>query len=500
MHCGKEHFRTVTLVVFLSIYLAGNLAGQTQELDAIIDQEIAYVLDQSPSCQDDLAMVIDQAISMHEDDDYPLQPHWPFVGLDYYKKDIVEARGATSWATKAHNSSGRRRDISELLFKDKPLLLQDILLPSKLLRCDLLQALSAVREEQGRDVRLSEFHYLHFLGCKCIDFKTSTHRNELSLNYARHFLDNDLSFGVEIPLVHRKNNIELCSKLSQDEREFLRSIKAPQFYDRFPDFACFFNEILKGRNIEFNQSDSEFSIGDVATSLTLTINTRHAERFITGFRVRFPTARCRNINKLWDPELGNGGFFELALYAGLLFSFRHWLNPHVFVHAGWHSSADVPRRVPVFRRYDGLKPTKEVSELLHFGDEVHFTELPFCVPDTCVRRFSPECLTIRIHRGPVLNVRIGNIFDKFLFRKGQLDVYYDLFLKGRDYIGDRRQDKEFDASPLTRNSYQVDHRLGAHYYYYWDRKTRVGLGAQYSVEGRNILQNVQIDASISHEF
>ena len=69
-------------------------------------------------------------------DDYFIYklPSWPFHSLFFMQKDIVQLDLSLDFATKSYSSGGSTQDLSRLVFGDKQIQLQDILLASKLVK------------------------------------------------------------------------------------------------------------------------------------------------------------------------------------------------------------------------------------------------------------------------------------------------------------------------------------------------------------------------------
>ena len=122
------------------------------------------------------------------------------------------------------------------------------------------------------------------------------------------------------------------------------------------------------------------------------------------------------------------------------------------------------------------------------------------VVDTTFRRFATETLRIKIHPGPSFNARIGNMFERFISNKGFLDVYYDLYAKGKKHVGAKLDTSKWDATILKQNSYKMEHKLGLNFAYQFDKHVRFELGGKYTFMGRNVAEIWEANTAIRADF
>ena len=131
-------------------------------------------------------------------------PSWPFCATLYEQQDIFSVDISGKLATQAYSSSGATQDISRLVFGEKNITIQDVFLSSKLIingyltsKVAYLDSVPATKSEQ--------YHYLYLLADQKLSFDASTNIQQISLNYAHHVIRNDISFGLQVPIVRRKN-------------------------------------------------------------------------------------------------------------------------------------------------------------------------------------------------------------------------------------------------------------------------------------------------------
>ena len=139
-------------------------------------------------------------------------PTWPFSSIFYAEKDTLEIGFEANDATKAYSSGGSSQDMSKLIFGERQITVKDVLLASKLLKSGDIQAIGATNEAGAPD---DNSHYFYLLADQPLDFDASMNSQKISIKYARHFMDGDISFGLDVPVVRRENKIRLSSTISR---------------------------------------------------------------------------------------------------------------------------------------------------------------------------------------------------------------------------------------------------------------------------------------------
>ncbi|MCK4518044.1 hypothetical protein KAT92_04665 [Candidatus Babeliales bacterium] len=427
-------------------------------------------------------------------------PAWPRQAQFFLKKDQVALDMQADFASQAYGSSGSTMDISNIVFQQEPIYIKDILITSKLI-------------EQGVAVfptGVTKYKFLDTLKDQLLTFNASTNQQQAALSYVRHFHRGDISLGLQVPFVRRVNSVRLSSKLSQATKESLNT-NNPDFYKLYPDgLIDFFKDILLKKNIEFNEHDTEIGVGDIEVFANYEIMTTHAERFIVGGRMLFPTSKRRDVYKLWDPEIGNGGHVELSAFGSLLFGYSRWFNPHVFTQVTYSVPARLMRRVPRRRAKEDIEDitlahTKFGDDFIPYGNYVNYSGSGINGPafselDTTVRRFSDTVKRTKINRGSELRVRLGNTIENIFTERMFLDLFYDFYAKGRDSNGFCQIGDPYDPSILTKNSFEVAYRLGLDLSCQFDDFWRLRVGAMYALAGRNTLREFSITGALSLEF
>jgi hypothetical protein len=422
-------------------------------------------------------------------------PKWPVQARYFLKKDSISVDISADFATQAYSSSGATQDMSNLVFQQCPIRLKDILLASKLI------------DIGAAEPTTSKYQFLKLLKDQILAFDASTNSQELAFSYVRHFLKGDISLGMQVPIVRREHDLEFTSCLSPRLNEQLAS-ESPGFFTTYPDgLKDLLTEILCKKDLCFGKSDSEAGLGDVTLFCNYEIRSKTFERCFVGIRALLPTSRRLDIYKLWDPELGNGGFTEFSLFGSLLYHQSRFFNPHIFGQLTYACPATTFRRVP--KRVSSDDITSVSSAQIKFGEDFMLygngvkyvsTQPYFSELDATVRGFSDGAKKTKIDRGGNVFFRVGNMFERIFSERFFFDIFYDFYGKWKDYLGFKRRDCSFDASLLTRNSYEVIHRIGGNLSWQADDAWYLHLGGLCTIAGSNTPRLFEINGAVSYQF
>jgi hypothetical protein len=430
-----------------------------------------------------------------------LLPTWPFCAAIYEPRDIfsVDLRG--KFSTKAFSSNGSSQDISHLVFGEEAMYVKDVVLASKLLEDGVLNSLVAY-DDDAPATKDGQYHYLYLLRDQRLIFDASTNTQQVTLRYAHHVINKDVSFGLEIPFVRQRNNISLESSISSGLKEQLQGV-TPKFYNSYDDLEDFLEDVLSKKNNAFNRADTEVGVGDILFFLNSEIQSNHCDRCVVGVSCLIPTAKRRDVYKLWDPELGNGGFAEMSLFGAISFFKKKFFSPHAFLRVIYRVPATVYRRVPEKKTQAELTAGAKAGESFtpFAGNLIYVTTAPtFEERDTTFRRFSDSHTKTKIHSGSEIDATLGNIFWIKTKKHMGLDLYYSLKAKGKDYLGFRQSGYSYDGSVLTDNSYEVAHNAGLSLTYRWDENWHMNSGVLYTFAGRNTQRMYELNISMHFAF
>jgi hypothetical protein len=451
-----------------------------------------------------------------------LLPHWPYYTQFFQDNDLVQLSFTFDTASHAYSGHGGSEQLSQLIFGEPAIHIQNILLASALTHDGKLMAQAPLNS-----VSLTEAnHYLSILADQNVDLHASLDEYTFAVDYDRHF--GDFTVGFHIPLKMRHQRLKLTNDISPNNYKKLKYVESGynaegtaiipglaqatqfHFYEQFDGLASFFTEILSRKGIAFNQKQTTAGLSDVVAYATFDFRTRPIDRIVTGLSLLMPTASGRDVGKLWNDDLGNGGFVELAAFGSLAWLCNRWFNPAIHLKGSYGFSGNVNRRVSMRNTYDGeslfngsvvIGPNQPAHGLIIFGETLNFIEqVPFDHIDASARCFSDHAVKVKIQPGPELFLRIGNTFDAVFTNKGFFDIFYDLHAKGKDYILRHTSDDLYQPALLGHNTALVSHTIGATYAYQFDAQFRMRVGLDYVFAGRNAPKTFEVMASLNAEF
>jgi hypothetical protein len=423
-------------------------------------------------------------------------PAWPFYSLFYMQKMLFQFDMTFDFATKAYMSSWGKKDLSRLVFGQKDAQIQDILVVSRLLKSEKVDSIPAYALDKL---------YFYILADQHLGLDASFNKQSFSFNIARHFWKGSGNFGIQLPIVRCENKVHLSDHIGAKKHEQLENAvyppkAGPNFFVDYGTLPNFFKNILKHKDIDFHKTESQVGFGDLTAFLNFEINWKRCERLILGLSFLFPTAKGLDAKKLWDPQLGNGGFPEIAIFNSWLFHESRFFNPHILGKITVCLPDTVTRRVPKLISYDGEHPTPgdDLGKIVIFGDYAIYTDAFKPEPDSTLKYFADKKKRVDMIPSPEFWLRIGNMFEKFFWTRAFFDIFYDFRIKGKDFV--RKRDLSvWDYSVLTKNSDQIENNLGANFSYQFDNHFRANLGFIYTFAGRNVPELFKLDLSLNFE-
>lgn len=424
-------------------------------------------------------------------------PALPFHVTPYEQRDLLQLAGTFENANEAYSSHGTAHNLSKLLFGEQPIKIQDILLVSKLLQRGVID-----RDGDPNNT------YLKHLALQEIYFKATLQRYEVFLGYTRHFWKGEVSFGLQVPVVMLHNTLKLGYNLSDVTKTVLnRTVPAAGGgHDQFPleyqnSFDNFIADVLDKKGIDFNSNSTTIGFGDVLAFINCEFKSPRFDRGMIGASLCVPTAKQRDTGKLWDPEKGNGGLVQTSAFGSLLWSVHRFFNPYIYAQGTYSFPVSLQRRVPKYFK-EKLADNAPVGGYLILGNNllVNGANLIFNDLDSTIRGFADGTTKVTINRGIEVGLKVGDIIERVLFERGFLDLHAQFRFKGKDFIGGRRNDDEYNTSILTQNTNEVGLTLGAQFNYQHDENFRSWLGGRFVVTGKNVPRTLGIDAGLNIEF
>jgi len=420
-------------------------------------------------------------------------PSWPIEATFFDHKSQLNVATKFQYQTSAYSSVGSGHDLSKLYFGEDPIRLRDILLAFKLKQNSvvadnsLLDWLNVKEDPKDIDKEWNQdFDYIGFLA--------ESEEFMKSINYSRYIWGRDVLIGLQIPLGYKKHEL----KFSSYGYDF-SNVRALSLWQRESTFKTVVEKVLELKNLHYNRKNSITGIGDISLFANVEINSRYFEKANWGLRLQLPTSKDADPSKLWAPSLGEE-FTKVAGHVAMLWSPRPWINPHLFMQATYAANANVNRRVPKKITHKDSGATSDLTGVMLLGEKVKengsstFTEW-----DTTVPGMADASRKVDVQPGPEIFVRLGNMFEKMLFRRAFLDVYYDFRAKFEDSASGLPEDN-YNLRILEQNTHQIEHNLGFNFSYQFDYHTRLQGGGRYTFYGINVPQTFELSCNLGIEF
>lgn len=479
-------------------------------------------------------------------DGYAL-PAWPTYSQFYYKPDFFQFTFQFDTASESYSSHGHSQDVSQLIFNKKNITVKDILVTSKLMQAGKLKSSSPldtgtsfivskssdtknINTPQAHKEFIQANHYLSFLADEPVIFDGEQSFYRGTLHFARHYWDGDVSAGITIPVAVKHTSLRIKGDVSQANKEKIANLENGltvdgkkfnsdslstnlkeanflQFNRMYSSFEDFIDQILDAKNINRIRNTTTLELGDMDLYVNLRIHSKYYERGLVGARLVLPTAQRTDPFTLFDPALGNDGTTQIGFFGSFLWERWWFFNPYVHGLVTYSFPKRMRERVPtiVKQGMDG-RPTN-----LLFGQNVFYTSEKFTELDTAVRGLADTTSRVKVNPGPEFKCMLGNIFQHECCKNGFFEVYYDLWVKFKDYhtkfFTDPANKRELctlecgdTACNLDDNTWRISHTIGGDFNYQFNDTYRLRGGIFYVVAGRNVPKTLGVNFSLNVEF
>lgn len=414
------------------------------------------------------------------------RPAWPFYAQFAHETDLLNLSFKYDYATSMFNSNGGSQDLSRLYFGEKDFTYNDIFLAAKLI---------TLRKADGAEACASDLTYDPnlILNSKQLVFLAEMQGYGASIDFARWIKGRDVLFGFQLPVGYKSHRLKHDVDFAYENDERINQ------KGRSP---AVLNYILEAKNMYYLPKTSITGIGDLSTFMSFHVNTKYTERLLFGLKALWPTAKDADTKKLWAPQLGQE-FITLSTYASILFHHqRSYFNPHMMMEFSYSIPKNVNRRVPrkvintnAIAGAPFTDPAFARSNHLALRADGTFEEW-----DSIVPAFADNVKHVKITQGPQLYFRLGNIFEKVIYRQSFLDVFYDFRAKFQDKIGGGLPRDTWNVDVLKDSTQQIEHRIGADFTYQFDATTRMQTGFKYTFDGINVPETFTFNFDLNVEF
>lgn len=355
--------------------------------------------------------------------------------------------------------------------------------------------------------------FLAFLANKEFEFKSKMRQPVFIFNYQAALFDNQVSVGIEVPIMVRMHEICMVSDLSIVDKQVLATdidslaIKGKlqdHMFAEYPGgFLDFYNHMLMEKEMITDPKNVRFGIGDVTFIMNRRMESPYWNQGLIGMGLTLPTATPPDRRHVWPAELGNGGFWEARLHSALYWQYSRILNLHALGCFRFRFSNSVDRRVARFISFDSKTGiASKQAKTLPLGGLLIFQNNSFVdIPESNVAALASGPLQfVEYRKGFEISTRVGNIFDQVVFNCAYLDLFYDFSFKFADALAYRYNDGQYDVDKVIDNSESWRHMLGLTYVYRWNDKTNLEARANYVFAGKKVLRECHLSLGLQIRF
>ncbi|MGB8366933.1 MAG: hypothetical protein WCD44_01110 [Candidatus Babeliales bacterium] len=277
----------------------------------------------------------------------------------------------------------------------------------------------------------------------------------------------------------------------------------------------FLSGILAQKGIAFEQRQSKTGIGDVNlfAFVDFAAVSQHLDAMQTGLNLVIPSGGKQNPDTVWDLVLGNGGAFQVELFANALFrTSSAALNPNIRLVGQFSAPFASRRRVPKCKQQDeervALTPAlaRSIELIVPQAFQNGFFIDAFQDFDTSVLELADQAVRTRTRYGSRLILGLGNYFYD-VFKVGfRLGVLYEFMYKAKDSVCLKKKtcgacdSGIFNTKFLESSTKQQAHTIAWELAYKFDNLVELTMGSQHVIAGRNVPRNQEIFASLTAAF
>jgi hypothetical protein len=447
------------------------------------------------------------------------QPAWPAYSNYITSKHIFSVGASYKYAVDGYVTDGSSQGVTALAFGKEHVLVQDVLLASKLVKA---KTLTHKESPDKKAAGQAGSEYLRYFADKEILFNGKAEEFKFDFDVARYIWNRNLVFGFNIPVIYIKHDLKASLDLPKDalglvEIETTPGITAPNaFMRRYgQDTNKFIADMFSAKGMN-ELGGSSTGMGDLSVYGHVVFRSPAFERSLAGLKLTIPTAQKASTGKLWAPELGNGGFWQGSLFSSTVFNYKTSINPHILLQASWALPGNVLKRVPKRTEVPIKKwtttagaPVIDEARQVPFGDRVRYVETSKIATesfsskisefDTTLRNMADNATKFTMQKGLECEIKVGNVFEKFLLRRAFFDLFYDLRVKGSDTPSGLNT-HDWMLEIYREDTHQIEHKVGCEWAYQFDRTSRLKFGSNYTFAGRNVAKTFQLAAMMIYSF
>ena len=429
-------------------------------------------------------------------------PAWPVQARFSERKYLMQVGAGYRYATDGYDNTGTNHDITKNYFGSDQIRVKDVLLASKLVQVGTLTQSDLGAGDASK--------YLNYLADEVIKFNGRFEEYGTTFDLARYVKGRDFMIGIQIPFLYRKHHLKAdltpSTAAALNVGQGLAGLDGTSpnaFMRRYgQDTNLFIKDILRSKGIN-ELGGSAAGLGDITLFMHGELSSAYFDRMIIGVRALVPTAKEASQAKLWAPDLGkNGGLNEFAVFASTMLAYSRCINPHIFIETFFSLPGHLNRRVPsLVNSKSGAATSTDVvgKDVMTFGDRVKYNNKAFSEFDTPLKNIGDRVASAKVTRGAGIELKVGNLFQRVLARKGSLDVYYQFKAKWRDHFSNL-SGQNWNTDIFKCHSQSLQHNTGFEYNYQFDHDVRLSTGMIYTFSGMNTEKMFDVHAVVGTSF
>jgi len=273
-----------------------------------------------------------------------------------------------------------------------------------------------------------------------------------------------------------------------------------QFFNDYASVEDFFiRGILKPKGITYEAVQRNAGVGDISIYglVDCADYFEHVDGLQFGINFIFPTGSKQSGNVLWEIELGNGGAFQVDLFAnGLFKSPSSIFNPMINIVAELSTAFTGKRRIPELKSVDETIQLVDTNVFAPYY-ESYYVE-PFSEYDTTVPEFADNVIDANIKYGTKFLLSLGNYFYNVFSSHFRIGLMYQYMRKSEDTIEVCKQ--QLDTKLLEDCSEVYSHSVSWNLSYQFGTFVDLSFGSWHVFDGVNVPKTHEVFASLAIVF
>jgi hypothetical protein len=384
-----------------------------------------------------------------------------------------------SYVGNGFSDDGTVVDSSVVRFGKKPLI-SDLLLASK------MSAHAAATPGAGCE-------FLQDLADTPLHFQVATTTHECAISYTLGMARNRFQIGCCVPVRHQIRSLRMVPQLTSTTQALLRDRSFDEDdvirNDIFRDFyglsvRDMVIDVISRKNMEYNESLSHTSLGDVSFFATVNFFPWRLDRWTVSVECIVPGETTINASDFYPLMPSSEGGTSIKVSTSVVGMRTKLGTPYMTLAGRYYLPVTIRRRVP---RMVSVSEVSSLPSTEVFGDEISFDPLlTTVVAETTLADFASQTAVAGLRPGFGLDVRFGSVIKPFASPLLQLDVYYALHMRGSDELRAGLARDEWNTDAILSPVHRSQHRVGVGLTYQPTQHCTLRCGVNGIVAGRSM--------------